>query len=401
VTKPHLWAALAALLVVAVALSGGVAYAEHVEQQYLVALAPLIFEQKSLGTVLQEQAFERPDVFVLYGSSELRANGKEVAGEFFQSEPTGFVVFPIGLHGANTLIYLQELAAAGATARGKKIAISLSPGFFQLQMLTADAYAFNFSRLHAYDLAFSTELSFGVKQGAARRMLQYPQTLEGDPVLDLALESLADGSPRSLAAYWLLFPLGKLQSLILRLQDHWATLEYVYDNRAHLKTDIPSQPDSPDWAALERAGESAYAPLANNNRFGIANVYWNKSGAEWLKLKNSLTDAKYTKQLRRSLEWTDLELLLQGLNDLGVQTLVLSMPIHGRFYGFMGVSAAARQQYYDRLEAVGKKYGVTVVDFSDHDDDKYFLVDYLGHMSAKGWMYYDEALDNFYHSPLH
>ena len=41
-----------------------------------------------------------------------------------------------------------------------------------------------------------------------------------------------------------------------------------------------------------------------------------------------------------------------------------------------------------------------VVDFADHDDDMYFVIDPNSHLSRKGWTYYDRALDAFYQGTL-
>ena len=44
----------------------------------------------------------------------------------------------------------------------------------------------------------------------ARRMLDYPRTLDGVPVLAVAVQCLANPSPRSRALYDLVYPLGRL-----------------------------------------------------------------------------------------------------------------------------------------------------------------------------------------------
>ena len=42
-----------------------------------------------------------------------------------------------------------------------------------------------------------------------------------------------------------------------------------------------------------------------------------------------------------------------------------------------------------------EKAGYPVVDFSGHEYDKYFLKDTI-HLGWKGWIYFDEAVQNFY-----
>ena len=92
--------------------------------------------------------------------------------------------------------------------------------------------------------------------------------------------------------------------------------------------------------------------------------------------------------------------MLKGLKEMGAQPLILSMPYTGVYYSYIGVSKDARQVYYAKLEAMGQSYNVPVIDFSNHDEDKYFSIDSGGHLSSEGWVYYDQALDAFYHGVL-
>ena len=85
---------------------------------------------------------------------------------------------------------------------------------------------------------------------------------------------------------------------------------------------------------------------------------------------------------------------------MGAETLVLSQPLPGTYYDYIGISATARAEYYARLREVAAIYDVPVVDFADHDGDVYFVTDPNSHLSRKGWTYYDRALDAFYHGNL-
>jgi D-alanine transfer protein len=66
----------------------------------------------------------------LYGSSELIFPPvPEKASSFFRTAPTGFQVSPVGHGGTTSLIVLQKVSALGSDLRGKKLAISLEPGW--------------------------------------------------------------------------------------------------------------------------------------------------------------------------------------------------------------------------------------------------------------------------------
>jgi D-alanine transfer protein len=63
-----------------------------------------------------------------------------------------------------------------------------------------------------------------------------------------------------------------------------------------------------------------------------------------------------------------------------------------------GVSDKARVAYTHRLEDLAHQYEVPLLDFRDHEKNPDFLVDFLDHLSPQGWMYYNKALDEFYHA---
>jgi D-alanine transfer protein len=101
--------------------------------------------------------------------------------------------------------------------------------------------------------------------------------------------------------------------------------------------------------------------------------------------------------LRHSAEWTDLELVLGALRDLGAEPLILSMPLNAAYYDYLGTPVSVRRVYYEKLRELARTYAVPVIDFEDHDGDKYFTIDSGFHLSRKGWIYYDRALDAFFH----
>ena len=107
--------------------------------------------------------------------------------------------------------------------------------------------------------------------------------------------------------------------------------------------------------------------------------------------RNRLADYK------RASEWTDFELTLRIVRELGAQPLLLSMPVHARDLETVGVSRKARVGYPERLRLVAADYGALVVYFGAHEEDPLFFADHLDHLSPRGWTYYNETLDDFFH----
>src|SRR5262249_11810386 len=147
---------------------------------------------KNQGTALQQAALDSGSLLPVYGSSELNLqatyNRPFHATNVFRDHPTGFTIFPVGKAGTTCLIILQKLAAVAPDLQRRKIVVSLSPfWFFERLTARADAYAGNFSALHAGEFAFNTGLSLHLRHDAARRILTYPATVANRPLLKFAL----------------------------------------------------------------------------------------------------------------------------------------------------------------------------------------------------------------------
>jgi D-alanine transfer protein len=399
----HLIAALVAFLVAGAVAVAGVFYAQTVERQYVHALAPQILPLNITGSALQKEAFRQPDLLPIYASSEFAffpdEYEKYTTQARFAAYPTGFAPFEVSKGGVTALIMAQSIAAIGPDLAGKKVVISFAPGVFFDPMIEEEDYAGLFSQLHANRLIFSPQLSFATRQMAARRMQAYPTTLQADPVLHFALTMLDGGSWLHRLLYAVVWPLGRLHILATELQDHWETLAVIW-SQPQLNPQVSRQPATLDWETLMAQAQQEQEANANNNPFGMDNTLWIERNRERVEQRtNTMTDESAIAQLQQSAEWIDLEILLRVLQELGAQPLILSMPYNGAYYDVVGVSRQGRQVYYDKLNALVGQYGMRLVDFQEHDEDKYFTIDGSSHLSRKGWTYVNKAIDDFYHEP--
>jgi len=272
----HLLASLIVLGIAALGLLGFNFYADSLAQQYIHAAAPLELSQSDVGLAWQRAALRAPDLLPIYGSSELDHESYEGAfhgSAFFKYEPPGFSIFPVGKPGNTCLVILQDLAALGGDLRGQKIVISISPPWFtrpNATVLRADAYANNFSALHAYGLLFGSELSPELKARAVERMLGYPPTYQQDAFLAFALNQTAAETPFARALLAAITPIGKLTFFALEMQDKFETIATVWQHPEWQST-VDRHPERIDWAfEFERADRQALKN-ANNNPYGFYN----------------------------------------------------------------------------------------------------------------------------------
>ena len=374
--------------VAATILFAGRIGAIHLERDAVAWTAPKQFQLKNQGLVFQRTAARAKTVLPLYGSSELVIGVPDRANKFFQNAPTGFQVSPVGTVGATSLTILQKIAALGSDLRGRKLAISLSPVWFLMPATKTDWYEGNFSLLVASELTFGGAVDFKLKQDIASRMLQFPGTLEKSPLLEFALRRLSAGSWFDRLIFRAILPFGKIYTAGLELQDHFAAVAHIL---YVTKPALAQQRERPD------------------RRIPIARV-WETNVPAHAKVENPLAkagsmargrlDPLFLSRMNAAPEWADLELLLRALAKVHARPLLLSMPMDGRFYDQQGYSRLARENYYEKMRALVQRYNFTLIEFEDHDEDPAFLDAQHTHLTQEGWLFYDRALDDFFHGHL-
>ncbi len=122
-------------------------------------------------------------------------------------------------------------------------------------------------------------------------------------------------------------------------------------------------------------------------------------GGDW-HVRPSKGDAEFLMNLKLAHEWQDFELLLRTLRETGARPLILTMPLNVPYYQRLGVSKMARSQFLMRLRPLTQRYAVPLLDFAEHNQDPRFLADHHDHLSVEGWMYYNRALDDFFHDRI-
>src|SRR5438034_44555 len=359
----HLFAGLIALGLAGMVLFGGEMAVIHLEHDTVLSTAPDLFSLKNQGLAFQRAAARAPNVLPIYGSSELLVPAvAEKGNNFFCIAPTGFPLSPVGGGGTNPLIMLQKVSALGSHLRGKKLAISLSPGWFFTAKPSWQGYKGNFSPMAATEMVFGTALDFDLKRKIASRMLECPSTLEERPLLEFALERLASGRWLDRIVFFALWPAGKLQTGLLEVEDHLAALHHI---RHEIKPAPGLHLETPDWPKLiakaSRAKPADIGKPPKISRFDRQITPGSRNNG-------------FQSAVNASPTWIDLELLLRALADVHARPLLLSMPIAGDFYDHAGVSRSARDAYYTKLRALVQRYHFPVAEFEEHDEDPAFLI---------------------------
>jgi D-alanine transfer protein len=382
---PHLFSALIACALTAAILWAGRMLAVHLERSTLPAIASEPFPLKNQGLAFQRAAVGAPDVLPIYGSSEVIHPIPDRSSNFFRTAPTGFQVSPVGKAGSTSMIILEKLGGLGRDLCGKRVAISLSPSWFFPPVIDPHTYEGNFSLLAASEMVFGSALDFELKHDIASRMLQFPHTRATAPLLTLALKRLASGTWLDRVVFYVLWPMGKTQNTVLDLQDHFEALVHIL---REAKPAPPRHPETLDWVKLIAEASETGAAHADKKEEAL--------GPDDEAIPTD-RDAAFLARMDTAREWIDFELLLRVLSEIHARPLLLSMPINGLLFDDGDVSRPAHEAYYKKVRALAQRYDFPLIEFEENDNDPAFFDGHKYHLSAKGWMFYNRALDDFVH----
>ena len=108
---------------------------------------------------------------------------------------------------------------------------------------------------------------------------------------------------------------------------------------------------------------------------------------KYKELKDTQKDMSYDE----SLEYEDLELFLNISKELGLDLHLISVPVHGIWYDYVGFPKEKRQSYYKKIREIASSHKTALLDLSNHEYTDYFLKDIM-HLGWKGWLYIDEEI---------
>lgn len=385
--RRHLRAALLAVGLIFLLGAGAGVFTLWLEKREIYTVALESSPHKDLSVVWQRAAMAEPNILPLYGSSELVKHFGNEPQRFFADYPSGFAVSPVGRGGCTSLVLAEKIAAAAGDApRGRKLAISLSPSWFFHGEAHHRWYVGNFSAAQASALIFSPRLSLELKRDFARRMLDYPDSVEHAPVLAFALHRLVGQQRMDPVLFRAVTPLARVQNSLAGFSDHLALAWHILHD--HDRPNVaPRAPVRLDWEAILASGEGDVTVQPKGPTIEYAPRFTG--------------DRRFLHVLGESREWGDLELLLRVMQELGLDPLLLSIPINYTYYESTGIARESLDQYLAHLHALADRYDVALIDFAGHQNDTAFFADHNDHLSARGWLYMDRALDLYYHGSPH
>ncbi len=381
-------ACLAALYPVRLALGNSVAAG------YGAAASISLTDGKFKSIVLQRAAAARGDV-MLFGSSEFEASEGYSTHPYVFFANTNLRVNLVGRAGFHSLVHAANLGALGDSLRGKKVVFFLSPQWFTQDGIDSDTFDASSSVVQIYGFLFNPRLSEETKRAFACRFAEISakDSHEQFGYAENFCALWAKTDAFSQAKRTALTPFYWVQYQLLLLKDGLKALRFLGTdgNAGEIKEGNTAAKDI-DWGAVLQRTRAEAAAQSGNNPYGMENGAY--EGLKNIAYQKGYRDSLTINPPGQSPEYGDFQLLLDVCRQEGIEPLIVSVPVNGKWYDFEGVDAGARQAYYAGVREMVRQSGFELADFSGQEYTDYFLNDPY-HLGWIGWAYVDEAVARY------
>ncbi|MEE1279535.1 MAG: D-alanyl-lipoteichoic acid biosynthesis protein DltD [Oscillospiraceae bacterium] len=391
------------LLVISALLFSALPFAiKSAMPEYNEALGNTSDDQKIQGLYLLKESASLSDNVIIYGSSELRTDYISThPANFFAGKRSGFQVNLIGRGSCQSIIHAMSIAASGDSLEDRPVVLITSPQSFVEGGITPDMFFANFSKQQYISIMYDSSVSDDIKKRLSLRVCEMLERydeefgrLSGyDDIRLLASAGAKDGFvgnvSKTVTAPYFLF-----ERVMLSSRDMIKSAELINgceeQNESELSANI-------NWELEEKIAAGVAKKETTNNDFGMRDSDYKKNvGNKLSKFENRDKDLSY----ENSVEYDDLQLLLDICVEKGIKPLVVGVPLHGQWSDYTGFTKERRQAYYDKLEGYVALYcamhNFEFLDLSEYEYEKYFLCDTM-HLGWKGWLRVNEEIDAYYH----
>lgn len=317
------------------------------------------------------------NTLVLFGSSELVpvTDYENGIGSFLNGEEMNLLT--IGGGNFQSLSHAMSLGAISGYLKNNKIALFLSPQWFTPSGIDATAFAARFSEDNLLGLLKNQKVSKANKDYILNRTV-----------------SLLQGSPTQLSrvikyqnAYKNKFSIDFLYTELMTEFWKYRCEFQVFKQLNSVDSSIPTYNLSEiSFDDMLKLAEAQGNIACTNNEFGIYDEYFDTYVKETYKA-GEVTEKKQV--FEESVEYDDLKCFLSIADELGLEVILVSIPVNAKWYSYIGQSC---DNYYKNIRDIAKEYSnINFVDMSGYENEKYFLKDIM-HLGWKGWTRINERL---------
>lgn len=333
-----------------------------------------------------EYALKNHGIPVL-GSSELTVSVDDIAypPALFQNGNSDFNMVLIGKGYCQSLHHAITLGAISDVIPDRKVVLILSPQWFSAFHIAQEIFASKFLERSYVDFLKNPNISADLKSQVTEQVKSHLLRDEKE------LERVKKYERKYLGSYT-----DPLLEIEMGTYDSFMNVRQTYRLAREVKgLDYSGQEivyaENIDFTALMERAQAEGEASCTNNEFGIKDDVFDENIRDKLESeKNLYADENYSE----SREYDDLKLFLEVCRETGIEPLIISIPIHGRYYDHLGFLEEDRLEYYQNIRDICDSYQVDLADFTDKEYELYFMRDTV-HLGWKGWVYVDEAIYQF------
>ena len=325
------------------------------------------------------------DHVLVLGSSELNTKMITSHPVNLMKNGKGGVVPNIAGRGSCQAIVHASILAATENIENKKVVVTISPQSFVPQGIMPDMYFANFSELQFCKILRSESLPDDVKARFKSRMAENFDRYDkpADKFYPYAMISKSRFVEAVSVPY--IFAKEKLLTLKDLFQSYMACVSAPGTQGDERPINWQNE-----YARMSTLAEKE----SDSNTFGFLNDYYKVNiGTKLEDFKDKDVELSY----ENSVEYDDLQLLLDICKGKGIKPLIISMPLHGQWSDYTGFSQPERARYYGKVNALIGQYDVELYDLSDKEYEPYFLCDVM-HLGWIGWLDANERISEFYYA---
>lgn len=347
---------------------------------------------KNYNDFVMEKTITENDIVIL-GSSELIPIGdyeKEYTHpeNLFNQGESNYNEILFGRGYCQSLQHAIDIGALQDNLKNNKIVLILSPQWFTKEHIPGQFFTRNFYDNQYIDFLQNKNISKETKLKVADRvnemMEEYASTYERVKIYeDVYVNDSVNPIKFLITATYKKFN---------EIKNNYILWNKYLKNRKVNYKDEYIEVENINFDEMLSETENKGKVFSTNNDFGMFDDIYNEGFKD--KLEKS-KDSEINNSYAESKEYYDLELFLQVCNELGVEPLIVSVPVNGKWYDHTGFPKEGRDIYYEKIREMCKKYNANLADFSNKEYEDYFLRDSM-HIGLKGWVYVNKAIYEFY-----
>lgn len=339
---------------------------------------------KDRSVIIKNILSNKGDLFLM-GSSEMGVSVPQNSINFF---PFKGADYNVSCFGRAYTQDLQQATLLGGTdlKENQRIALVVSIQWFESSHgMDAGDFVVNFSDIQFYNFLNNSKVSEENKNYYAKRVYKL-------------LTGANKYYPEALYArlYYSENPLKNV--IMLAFEPYYKVNEYLSNikDKALIYKKLKELPDKQsntefktvNWQEEYDKVEKENSEIPSTNKFHLTDEYYNNRLAG---VEDTLKGTDKNIDLVNSKEMDDYKFLLSVCKDLNMEPYIILPPVNGWYDDHLELEKDRRDDYYNTVKGLANNNGLDVLDLSNYEYEKDFLVDVM-HLGKEGWLKVSEEI---------